>query len=236
MINDKPPQGDLISRQELLKKQYRIDDSATLSTRDVVNVEDIEDAQGIELQGDLISRQAVLDTEYQVKVINDIEYVMLSEVQMKVRKLPPAQPDIEAIRQEIINLTKTYPFMDHLDAYVKEEDVLKIIDKHIQKSQEHFTNVGKTSVTDKTQEVTGDRCGTCIYFNGDMLDDQNQFCDEKEVYVSKTNYCPRYKCDSEKIGIKDWFYRHTDALISSMSSEDINFKVGRENVCGGESE
>ena len=37
---------------------------------------------------DLISRQAVLDTEYQVKVINDIEYVMLSEVQMKVRRMP----------------------------------------------------------------------------------------------------------------------------------------------------
>ena len=35
---------DAISREALLKKQYRIDDSATLSTRDVVNVEDIEDA------------------------------------------------------------------------------------------------------------------------------------------------------------------------------------------------
>ena len=34
---------DAISREAVLKKQYRIDDSATLSTRDVVNVEDIED-------------------------------------------------------------------------------------------------------------------------------------------------------------------------------------------------
>lgn len=34
---------DCISRSTLLEKQYRIDDSATLSTRDVVNVEDIED-------------------------------------------------------------------------------------------------------------------------------------------------------------------------------------------------
>ena len=38
------PCEDAISREALLKKQYRIDDSATLSTRDVVNVEDIEDA------------------------------------------------------------------------------------------------------------------------------------------------------------------------------------------------
>ena len=43
---------------------------------------------------DLISRQAAIDCEYQVKIINDIEYVMLSEVQMKMRKLPSAQPEI----------------------------------------------------------------------------------------------------------------------------------------------
>ena len=39
----KEPGGDLISRQAVLEKQYRIDDSATLSTRDVVNADDIED-------------------------------------------------------------------------------------------------------------------------------------------------------------------------------------------------
>lgn len=42
---------------------------------------------------DLIDRQAAIDCEYQVKIINDIEYVMLSEVQMKMRKLPSAQPE-----------------------------------------------------------------------------------------------------------------------------------------------
>ena len=46
------------------------------------------------VMGDLISRQAAIDCEYQVKIINDIEYVMLSEVQMKMRKLPSAQPEI----------------------------------------------------------------------------------------------------------------------------------------------
>lgn len=44
--------------------------------------------------GDMIHRQAAIDCEYQVKIINDIEYVMLSEVQMKMRKLPSAQPEI----------------------------------------------------------------------------------------------------------------------------------------------
>ena len=34
--------SDAISRQAVLDMQYRIDDSATLSTRDVVNVDDIE--------------------------------------------------------------------------------------------------------------------------------------------------------------------------------------------------
>lgn len=39
-----------------------------------------------------ISREAVLDTEYQIKEINGIEYVMLSEVQMKIRKMPSVIP------------------------------------------------------------------------------------------------------------------------------------------------
>ena len=43
---------------------------------------------------DSISRQAALDFDYIVKTINDVEYVMLSEVQMKLRKLPSAQAEI----------------------------------------------------------------------------------------------------------------------------------------------
>ena len=39
--------GNLIDADALLEKQYRIGDSATLSTRDVVNVEDVEDAPTI---------------------------------------------------------------------------------------------------------------------------------------------------------------------------------------------
>lgn len=39
--------GRLIDADSLLEKQYRIDDSATLSTRDVVNVEDVEDTSTI---------------------------------------------------------------------------------------------------------------------------------------------------------------------------------------------
>lgn len=40
---EQQPCEDCISRQAVLSMQYRIDDSATLSTRDVVNVNDIED-------------------------------------------------------------------------------------------------------------------------------------------------------------------------------------------------
>jgi hypothetical protein len=39
--------GRLIDADELLEKQYCIDDSATLSTRDVVDVEDVDDAPTI---------------------------------------------------------------------------------------------------------------------------------------------------------------------------------------------
>lgn len=40
--------GRLIDADKLQENQYRIDDSATLSTRDVVDVEDIEDAPTVE--------------------------------------------------------------------------------------------------------------------------------------------------------------------------------------------
>lgn len=48
---------------------------------------------------DAISREAVLNTEYQVKIINDIEYVMLSEVQMKIRKMPPVTQKSETVTE-----------------------------------------------------------------------------------------------------------------------------------------
>ena len=42
---------------------------------------------------DLISRQDAIGLEYIVKNINGVDYVMLSEVQMKLRKMPSVQPE-----------------------------------------------------------------------------------------------------------------------------------------------
>lgn len=42
---------------------------------------------------------------------------------------------IKEIRQEIANLVKIYPFIDHMDAYVKEDEVLEIIDKYKAESE-----------------------------------------------------------------------------------------------------
>jgi len=38
---------------------------------------------------------------------------------------------LDKIRKEIEVLPKTYPFVNHIDTYVKEDDVKKIIDKYI---------------------------------------------------------------------------------------------------------
>ena len=40
---EQQPCEDAISRQAVLDLQYRIDDNASLASRDVVNVDDIED-------------------------------------------------------------------------------------------------------------------------------------------------------------------------------------------------
>ena len=42
---------------------------------------------------------------------------------------------IEDIRKEIQNMPKTYPHTDHFDDYVKTNDVIAVIDRHIGKEQ-----------------------------------------------------------------------------------------------------
>lgn len=37
---------------------------------------------------------------------------------------------LDRIRAEILDLPKTYPFVNHFDDYVKTSDVLQIIDRH----------------------------------------------------------------------------------------------------------
>lgn len=42
---------------------------------------------------------------------------------------------LDKIRAEIEALPKTYPFINHIDTYVKEDDVKKIIDKYMTESE-----------------------------------------------------------------------------------------------------
>ena len=43
---------------------------------------------------------------------------------------------LDKIRAEIEALPKTYPFTNHIDTYVKEDDVKRIIDKYRAESEE----------------------------------------------------------------------------------------------------
>ena len=43
---------------------------------------------------------------------------------------------LDKIRAEVEALPKTYPFVNHIDMYVKEDDVKKIIDKYKGQSEE----------------------------------------------------------------------------------------------------
>ena len=58
---EQEPCEDAISRQAVLSMQYRIDDSATLSTRDVVNVADIENLPPVKLQEPKTGHWAALE-------------------------------------------------------------------------------------------------------------------------------------------------------------------------------
>ena len=67
--------GRLIDADKLLENQYRIDDSATLSTRDVVDVEDIEDAPTVE---------AIPKADYENRLKADM-VAMLTDIQSEIR-------------------------------------------------------------------------------------------------------------------------------------------------------
>lgn len=43
---------------------------------------------------------------------------------------------LNRIKAEIEVLPKTYPFVNHIDTYVKEDDVMKIIDKYREEQED----------------------------------------------------------------------------------------------------
>jgi len=58
-----------------------------------------------------------------------------STVEAETYYIAPGTP-LDDVKAEIVALPKTYPFVNHIDTYVKEDDVLQILD-----------NIGKESKT-----------------------------------------------------------------------------------------
>ena len=64
---------------------------------------------------------------------------------------------LDKIRAEIEALPKTYPFVNHFDMYVKEDDVRKIIDKYKAESVDKF--VEKVIAEKERRERVDDKRG-----------------------------------------------------------------------------
>jgi len=90
---------------------------------------------------DVINKQTVLDTMAELNVVSFYEAQEDSkecyyEIRNAIKQLPSVNPQepktdvLDKIRAEIESLPKTYPFISHIDTYVKEDDVKKIIDKY----------------------------------------------------------------------------------------------------------
>ena len=54
----------------------------------------------------------------------------LKDIDRAFKALEERDELLDKIRADIEALPKTYPFINHIDAYVKEDDVKKIIDKY----------------------------------------------------------------------------------------------------------
>lgn len=69
--------------------------------------------------------------EEALKVLDTIPTIgeQVDALEMAIKALE-REPVLDKIRAEIEALPKTYPFINHIDTYVKEDDVKKIIDKY----------------------------------------------------------------------------------------------------------
>jgi hypothetical protein len=88
---------------------------------------------------DVVSRKAVINLILEDAVRTGTGHRYTSTQNMnneinEVRSLPPVtptqEPILDKIKAEIEALPKTYPFVNHIDMYVKVSDVTKIIDKY----------------------------------------------------------------------------------------------------------
>lgn len=70
------------------------------------------------------------------EVIKEIPNDTSTADMMIIKYGKPFNKELQKIRQEITNLVKTYPFIDHKDAYVKESEVLEILDKRLKELSE----------------------------------------------------------------------------------------------------
>lgn len=173
---------DSISRQAVLEKQYRIDDSTTLSTRDVVNVEDIEEMPSVtptqncveKCVGnalDCISRQAVLDC-LTARGLKKFDFIL--DARDKIKNLPSVnpQPCGDAISLETVI------------EWLKDKDIIKL------SSQEEMARKELKALTPVMAEP---KTGHWIY-TGDYLTEGMLKCSEcgEEIDVSESYYdfCP----------------------------------------------
>lgn len=102
------------------------------------------------MMDDLISRQDAIDLKYIVKNINGVGYVMLSEVQMKLRKMPSVQPERLFEIQDILDYLDTvlHPIIspEHWNVYSELHDMISTLPsaqrkgKWIKEYEEWFTD------------------------------------------------------------------------------------------------
>lgn len=79
-----------------------------------------------EIMGNLMSIPYDLDRPINKKDVSD----SMGEIRVLPPVTPKQEPILDQIRADIEALPKTYPFVNHIDMYVKVSDVEKIIDKY----------------------------------------------------------------------------------------------------------
>lgn len=149
---------------------------------------------------DVISRQAVLDTEYQIKDINGVEYVMLSEVQMKMRKLPSVTPTQkntlentldDAISREDARMMLTCEIKDGMTI----TEYIKMVDKRLRKlspvTQKPDNKYRKEAKRWKNKWLKAQKSGKWIAQQEANGDDYFKAYDISGVMT----YAAKYKCD-----------------------------------------
>ena len=132
-------------------------------------------------------------------LLEELKQYKDAEEQGTLMKLPCKPEDTVYV---IADNKKIYPLMAKNEISIIHGELHILCESHCYSDLCCYNDLNKKlfltlEEANKALERIKKCCGTCLYFCGEVGDEE-QFCDEKEIYVSEKNWCCKYKSINEE--------------------------------------